>query len=485
MQLEPNQLFHNRYRLIEMKGRGSFGEVWLAHDEQLDMDVAIKVYIALDDRGVAEFKSEYKTTFGLNHPNLLHATHFDQFEKRPYLVMPFCPGAATNYIGNIDEATVWRFIRDVASGLEYLHNVGIIHHDIKPDNVLIDTEGNFLITDFGISKKIRSTLRRNSMRQVEENESAGGGSISYMGPEMFGAKPESVNATDIWALGATLYEMCEGELPFFGQGGGMQLNGAQIPEVSGNYSDDLKQIIQMCLAKETWDRPQASQLREYAQAKLDGQSPADFCGMTPPPAQPVYNSGGYPSGGGQAYPSGGGQVYPSGGGQVYQSGDGSYMENSDKPKKKSNLGWWIGGIAALVAIVIVALQMMKPSEDPEQVAARENQATYSAKVNTCQSHIDAGKYGDYEPLLTAQKELQEIKYLEDKGKAYYPNTYNHYMPMKHQLDEKMRNLGNEYGDKAKPFIGLNNTQAKKYFDIAKKLNPNYTSSEYVSFMNSK
>lgn len=58
MQLSPSILFHDRYRLIEIKGRGSFGEVWLARDEHLDMDVATKVYIALDDRGVAEFKSE-------------------------------------------------------------------------------------------------------------------------------------------------------------------------------------------------------------------------------------------------------------------------------------------------------------------------------------------------------------------------------------------------------------------------------------------
>jgi serine/threonine protein kinase len=268
MQLEPNLLFHDRYRLIEMKGRGSFGEVWLAHDEHLDMDVAIKVYIALDDRGLAEFKSEYTTTFGLNHPNLLFATYFGQFEKRPCLVMPFCPDAATNYIGNIDEPTLWRFIRDVASGLEYLHSVGIVHHDIKPDNILIDTEGNFLITDFGISNKMRTTFQRHSRLQ---NRVAPEWSMAYMAPEMFGPKPDSVNATDIWALGATLYEMCEGELPFFGQGGGMQLNGAQVPELYGNYSDELKQIVQMCLAKEGWDRPNAAQLVTYANAIIDGK----------------------------------------------------------------------------------------------------------------------------------------------------------------------------------------------------------------------
>ena len=456
MQLEPNILFHDRYRLIEMKGRGSFGEVWLAQDEHLGMEVAIKVYIALDDRGVAEFKSEYKTTFGLNHPNLLHANHFDLCEKRPYLVMPYCPDAATNYIGNIDERMLWRFIRDVASGLDYLHGMGIIHHDIKPDNILIDAEGNFLITDFGISKKIRSTLRRNSMRQVEEDEVAGG-SIPYMGPEMFGSKQESVNATDIWALGATLYEMSEGELPFFGQGGGMQLNGAQVPELSSNHSDDYKRIVQMCLAKDPWDRPKAEQLRDYAQSMLDGRIPEPIWEQgqpteTPPPTE--YHGSGARTTELDEWKNGG----------------------SDSGKKSKALWWVLGAVAAVIVAVFVLLPPGE-HESPEQKLARENQATYAAMVNACQTHIDEGKFGNYDPLFAAKREIQEIKALEDKGKTYYPEVYNRYEPMKRQLDNKTKSVVMELDEKAKPFLELNPAQAQKYHDIAKRLDPNYTPSK--------
>ena len=287
MEIVPNILFHNRYRLIEMKGRGSYGEVWLARDEQLDMDVAVKIFISLDERGLTEFGTEYRNTYGLNHPNLLHAYHFAMWEKRPYLVMPFCPGSAVSLVGNVDETTLWRFIRDVASGLSYLHSKDIVHHDIKPDNVLIDEKGHFVITDFGISTKMRSTLRRNSARGMNISAPLGG-SMAYMGPEMFSSQAESVKATDIWALGATLFEMATGELPFFGQGGVLLLNGAETPRPNVPFSDALIDTIMACLAKETWDRPQAAQLVEIAKSALEGNPMVGFR-SNPTPENDVTN----------------------------------------------------------------------------------------------------------------------------------------------------------------------------------------------------
>lgn len=261
---ETDILLNDRYRLIEKRGSGSFGEVWLARDGQLEIDVAVKMYIALDDRGIEEFKKEYRTAYNLNHPNLLHAYHFDIFEKRPFLVMPYCPSSATSLIGNCSDDTLWGFIKDVASGLSYLHSLDIVHHDIKPDNVLITEDGRFVITDFGISTNMRSTLRRNSTRNINRNSS--GGSLPYMGPEMFTSRPESVKATDIWALGVTLYEMIAGELPFFGQGGVMMLNGAEVPEL--DYPDkNIVSLVKACLSKETWDRPTAEEIVKMAETK--------------------------------------------------------------------------------------------------------------------------------------------------------------------------------------------------------------------------
>lgn len=258
----------DRYTLKEFKGSGSFGEVWLAHDEVLDSDVAIKIYISLDPRGVEEFKSEYITTQGISHPNLLTTTYFDVWEQRPYLVMKYCAkGSSTSLSGKMDEYDLWQFIHDVAAGLKYLHNMPepIIHQDIKPDNILVDDTNKYLITDFGISKKIRSTMRKQSKRAV------GAGATAYMGPERFDADPSPVKASDIWSLGVSIYELATGDLPFSGLGGGMQKNGAEMPSLDNKWSKDLNMVMQSCLAKETWDRPTASQLEEYSEAILKGQ----------------------------------------------------------------------------------------------------------------------------------------------------------------------------------------------------------------------
>ena len=271
MEISQSTIIQNRYRLLRKLGRGSFGEVWAAHDDVADVDVAVKVYVALDDKGIVEFREEFRNVSTLIHTNILRPEHYDVYGSRPFLVMPLCRGSVEGQAGGMSEPELWHFIRDVSSGLAYLHGHEILHRDIKPDNILINSDGDYVISDFGISTRMRSTMRRSSMRQNKDVDISG--TIAYMAPEMFTKSPSAVKATDIWALGATLYELMTGELLFFGRGGVVQLNGAELPELPDSYSQDLRDTVTSCLNVDAWFRPTASELSEYAASKLKGENP--------------------------------------------------------------------------------------------------------------------------------------------------------------------------------------------------------------------
>ena len=199
--------------------------------------------------------------------------------------MSYCQqGSATSRIGKMSEDEIWKFAHDVASGLAYLHDKkAIVHQDIKPGNILIDDDGKYMITDFDISTRQRHTVRMTA-RQVQEMQdfNYGSGTPDYMGPERWpdaetGYKPSArpIASSDIWSLGATLFELMTGEMPFGETGGAYQRNlykklsprkrkGNAVPEIPGRYSKELKKLVRMCLAKDAWDRPNAKQIADNA-----------------------------------------------------------------------------------------------------------------------------------------------------------------------------------------------------------------------------
>ena len=284
MQLQENTYFdkvekggRNRYYLKKRLGSGGFSEVWLAEDNEADgMKVALKVYASaggLEDDGIQMFRHDFSLLFNYNHTNLLTPRHYDVYEKRPYLVMPFCEqGSAQKLINKISEEDAWRFLYDVASGLAFLHSLEppVIHQDISAENILINDRGDFLITDFGVSIQTRRTLRQSA---VASQHSQDGGNVDFMGPERFEAQNDPVKASDIWALGVTLYELLEGRLPFpMGLGGLAQKGGADIPTIAANYSKELKNLVYKMLSKNTWDRPTAKAIRKKVRQHWNGHS---------------------------------------------------------------------------------------------------------------------------------------------------------------------------------------------------------------------
>ena len=273
--LTAGMLFHDRYELKRRLGRGGFSEVWLALDTKVNHDVAVKVYASgtgLDDDAVTLFMQEFSLVYDLNHTNLLKPTTYDEWSNVPYLILPYCrQGSIYKFISlrtHISEDQCWHLLHDVAAGLAFLHEQKppIIHRDIKPDNILISDNGNYMITDFGISASIRNTISRYSSGHST-------GTLAYMAPECFSANPQPVMASDIWALGATMFEVMTADIPPFGNHGGViQLNGGEIPTIEEPYSEEIKDIIYQCLAKEPWERPRALNIEKITYEHIEGIS---------------------------------------------------------------------------------------------------------------------------------------------------------------------------------------------------------------------
>ena len=263
IKISENTLFADRYQFQRLLGRGGFSEVWLAVDKMTNLEIAVKVYApgqGMDTDGMKDFCKELSQVYNLNHTNLLKPQHVDSWEGMPYLVMTYCPqGSCHRMVGAMTEEQVWKMLHDVASGLAYLHEQGIIHQDIKPDNILVDPLGNYVITDFGISVQSRSTLRKSM------NIATGSGTTAYMGPERFSKDPTPLKASDIWSLGATAYELITGNAPFGEIGGGMQKGGADLPTIKQDISAELRMVLAKMLALETWDRPTAEQLVQWTE----------------------------------------------------------------------------------------------------------------------------------------------------------------------------------------------------------------------------
>lgn len=156
MELRKGYLFHDRYLLVASLGSGASAEVWKAKDTKANnLTVALKIFSEhseFDTYGLQNFKREFTTVYNMKQSNLLPPTGYDVCAGRPYLIMQYCEnGSCSSMVGRMEEEDIIKFLHDVAAGLEYLHDHNIIHLDIKPDNILLDDNCNFLVTDFGIS----------------------------------------------------------------------------------------------------------------------------------------------------------------------------------------------------------------------------------------------------------------------------------------------------------------------------------------------
>ena len=271
--LQPNDIFADHYRLVRLIDIGGFAEVWEAVFLNAGNTVALKIYPQLDAEGSKNIEREYLNQSELSHSHLLIARYLGFHERYPFLEMRYCSGGNTaEKIRGMSEAELAKCLFQVASALEYLHNDDRVHQDIKPNNILIDKKGDYYLSDLGLSIRLRKTIQSVTVAKAgSATQVAGTTPPGYRAPELCHANSlaqQPIKATDIWALGATFYELASGKLPFGDWGGCTQLSSPE-PKESLPYSSGFNSLINRCLSKDAWDRPKAGEIKKMAEAYLD------------------------------------------------------------------------------------------------------------------------------------------------------------------------------------------------------------------------
>ena len=216
-----------QYKIISMLGSGGMGEVYLAEDSRLGRKVALKLLapeLILDERGLKRFEQEARAASALNHPNILTIYEFGEADGLHFIASEYVDGAtirAKMAAGAIDLNRAVEISIQIASALSAAHDGGIIHRDIKPDNVIVRNDGLVKVLDFGIAKlaarRVGQTARRTGSTVTSSISEVGLviGTAKYMSPEQ--ARGVDIDArSDIFSLGSVMYEMVTGHCAFSG-----------------------------------------------------------------------------------------------------------------------------------------------------------------------------------------------------------------------------------------------------------------------------
>jgi serine/threonine protein kinase len=205
------------YQIVAKLHDGAMGTVFKGHNPKTGKFVAIKLAglsLARDPVLLKRFEQEYRSTSNLSHPNIVRALEFGWAAERPYIVMELVDGEdlwrRIERLGKLDEAQAIDYILQVGRGLHEAHKNGIIHRDIKPDNILLTVDGTAKLADLGLSKDLEGDLELT-------RPDRGLGTPNFIAPEQFGDAKHAGVRCDIYGLGATLYMALTGRLPFDGK----------------------------------------------------------------------------------------------------------------------------------------------------------------------------------------------------------------------------------------------------------------------------
>ncbi|MEK6323141.1 MAG: protein kinase [Acidobacteriota bacterium] len=269
------------YQVRAKLGAGGMGEVYRAHDEQLDRDVALKVLPARsfsDATARARLLREAKSAAALNHPNICTIHEVGEAEGQAYIAMEVVEGqplSARLAAGPLQPELILRYGMQMAEALAHAHDRGIVHRDLKGANVVITREGRAKVLDFGLARRLSEDEMDEVTRSHASLTAPGAlvGTLAYMAPEQLRGQPADARS-DVWALGVVLYEMAAGTRPFQGHTG-FELSAAILSQrpapLPAKAPVGLQAVIERCIAKEPSQRYQrAGEVRAALEATQSG-----------------------------------------------------------------------------------------------------------------------------------------------------------------------------------------------------------------------
>ncbi|MGP3977375.1 serine/threonine-protein kinase [Streptomyces sp. 8N114] len=270
---DEGRLIAGRYRLTEQIGRGGMGTVWRVQDEVLGRQVALKRLHSQPQLSEADLATLYermrreaRSAACIVHPNVVVVHDVVDDSGQPCIVMEYVPAVTLSDLlkekGTLPPEEAARIGLGMVAALRAAHAAGVLHRDVKPGNVLLSTEGRVVLTDFGIAMTADASTLTKTGEMV--------GSLPYMAPERIrGQKPGP--ASDLWALGATLYQAVEGRLPFH-RDTAMEVAYAIAvdPLEPVKRAGPLAPLIEALLLKDPDQRPSAEQTEQALRAARSG-----------------------------------------------------------------------------------------------------------------------------------------------------------------------------------------------------------------------
>jgi len=259
-ELTTGSTFAGRYQVIEELGKGGMGKVYKVLDKEVNAKVALKLIkpeIASDKKTIERFRNELKVARDIAHKNVCRMYDLGREEGAYYITMEYVSGedlkSFIRRAGFLSAGKAISIANQVCEGLLEAHRLGVVHRDLKPQNIMIDKDGNARIMDFGIARSLRAKGITGSGVMI--------GTPEYMSPEQVDGK-EADQRADIYSLGVILYEMVTGRVPFEGDtpfsiGVKQKSEVPQPPkEINDQIPENLNRVILMCMEKDKENRYQ-------------------------------------------------------------------------------------------------------------------------------------------------------------------------------------------------------------------------------------